>query len=318
MQHASKLLILAFTALSVQISKAYEPSSIVERLRQRLLEQFDKDKDGKLSAAERAELREFLRQRRRERTEGRQPEQMTWKVAGLEREALVYLPENQGQKAAPVVFGFHGHGGNSRNAARSFRLHELWPEAIVVYMQGVPTPGRLTDPEGKRNGWQHDPDENDARDLKFFDAVLATLKEKHKTDQRRMYSTGHSNGGGFTYLLWATRRDVFAAIAPSAAASRSLRTTTPKPIPVLHIAGRQDQLVKFTWQELMMRRVRSINKCEEKGKPWAEDCTVYPSQDGAPMVAFIHGGTHKYPTKAPELIVRFFKQHAQPTQDAKP
>jgi polyhydroxybutyrate depolymerase len=74
-----------------------------------------------------------------------------WEVDGLQREALVHLPD--GDTPVPLVFVFHGHGGNMRNVARSFRIHELWPEAAVVYMQGLPTPGRLTDPEGKERRW---------------------------------------------------------------------------------------------------------------------------------------------------------------------
>jgi polyhydroxybutyrate depolymerase len=55
----------------------------------------------------------------------------------------------------------------------------------------------------------------------LFDAVLATLKIAYKVDEKQIYATGHSNGGGFTYLLWAARWDEFAAIAPCAAAARS-------------------------------------------------------------------------------------------------
>jgi polyhydroxybutyrate depolymerase len=62
-------------------------------------------------------------------------------------------------------------------------------------------------------------DQND-RDLKFFDAVLATLKKDCRIDEKRVYATGHSNGGAFTYLLWAARGDVFAAVAPCAAAAK--------------------------------------------------------------------------------------------------
>jgi polyhydroxybutyrate depolymerase len=127
-----------------------------------------------------------------------------WDVDGVRREALVVTPAD-GEDLAPVVFVFHGHGGTARQAARSFDLHTHWPEAIVVYPQGLPTPGRLTDPEGKRNGWQHAAGEQEDRDLKFFDAMLASLKSEHNIDESRIYCTGHSNGGGFTYLLWAAR-----------------------------------------------------------------------------------------------------------------
>ena len=92
-----------------------------------------------------------------------------------------------------------------KGAAANFAYHELWPEAIAVYMQGLNTPGALTDPEGKKPGWQKTVGDQNDRDLKFFDAVLATLKKDYKVDEKRIYATGHSNGGGFTYLLWAAR-----------------------------------------------------------------------------------------------------------------
>ncbi len=238
-----------------------------------------------------------------------EPVREEWKIDGVAREALIYVPAKQAEAAAPAVFGFHAHGGTMRQAARSFRLHEVWPEAVVVYMQGVPTPGRLSDPEGKRPGWQHDPGAHDDRDLKFFDAVLKTLCQKYTIDADRVYATGHSNGGAFTYLLWAERPDVLAAVAPSAAGSRSVRSLKPKP--AMHIAGEKDETVRFAGQQLTMQVVRRINGCPATGQEWATGCTLYPSDHGAPFVSFIHPGDHKYPAEAPALIVRFFKEHSR-------
>lgn len=243
------------------------------------------------------------------------PERMEWIVDGAAREALVCAPSRPGEGKPPLVFGFHGHGGNMRNAARSFALHERWPEAVVVYPQGLNTPGRLTDPEGRKPGWQHGAGEQADRDLKFFDAMLATMKEKHKIDENRVYATGHSNGGAFTYLLWGTRGDALAAVAPSAAAGSRLLANA-KPLPVLHVAGERDPLVSFAMQERTIAAVRKLNGCEEKGKDWGKGCTIYPSSKGAPVVTFIHPGTHAYPNEAPPLIVRFFKEHARGARDA--
>ena len=282
------LLALVMVSLPAWIAAKEQPER--PRLRERALKRFDKDGDGRLSPAERAAARSALF------GGAGSPEQMTWTVGELQREALVYLPSKKSERA-PVVFGFHGHGGSARNAQRTFGFEKLWPEAIVVYMQGIPTPGRLTDPEGKRNGWQHDAGEQGDRDLKFFDAVLATLREKYRIDDRRIYSTGHSNGGGFTYLLWAMRPDVFAAVAPCAASSRRLGDLTPKP--AMHIAGRNDQLVKFRWQEVAINAVKRVNGCTGSGSEWAKDCTQFASGKDAPFVAFIHDGTHKYPAEAP-------------------
>ncbi len=231
-------------------------------------------------------------------------------VDGVARSGFVYAPAKAKEAPTPVVFVFHGHGGAALQAGRSFAMHQHWPEAISVYLQGLNTPGKLTDPEGKKPGWQSGAGDQGDRDLKLFDAVMANFKDTYKVDTKRIFSTGHSNGGGFTYLLWQMRPDVLCAVAPSAAASIRLKDTPFKPKPCMHIAGTQDPLVKYEWQQMAMAKVKEINQCEAEGKAWAKDCTLFSSKVGAPFVAFIHQGTHKFPDEAPALIAKFFKEQS--------
>jgi polyhydroxybutyrate depolymerase len=233
-----------------------------------------------------------------------------FKVDNVAREALVYLPADAKEKPAPVVFVFHGHGGMARNIVRNFAINQRWPEAISVYMQGLNTPGRLTDPQGKAPGWQKTRGDQQDRDLKFFDAVLARLKHDCKVDEKHIFATGHSNGGGFTYVLWAERGDTFAAVAPSSgiAAENLLRL---KPKPAMHLAGENDPLVKFEWQQRCIEAIRKLNGCAADGKPWQKYCTVYPSKTGAPVVTFIHPGGHALPASAPPTIVKFFQEYSR-------
>jgi polyhydroxybutyrate depolymerase len=267
-----------------------------------------------------------------------------WNVNGVPREALIYAPPTAKTNATPVVFAFHGHGGTMERAARMFDYHTEWREAIVVYMQGLNTPGRLTDPEGKRAGWQHAIGDQADRDLKFFDAVLASLKRDYRVNEKRIYATGHSHGGGFTYLLWAARGDPFAAFAPSACVARALVSTDTFPLPsdgrgtkgeaesnsaggdktnaaesrkflpkpVLHLAAENDPLVKFEWQKLSIDALRKLSQCGE-GKPWEQEprCTIYKSKVGAPVVTYIHQGKHAFPPNASAIIVKFFKEHPE-------
>jgi len=239
-------------------------------------------------------------------------ERRTWTVLGAPREALVSIPETAAAAPTPVVFVFHGHGGTMQNAARTISIHAVWPEAIVFYPQGLPTPGQLTDKEGKRSGWQARAGDQGDRDLALVDTLLAAAKAEFRVDPKRVFATGHSNGGGFTYLLWAERPDEFSAFAPSSSVlgQEKKRPTTPKPI--LHIAGRTDPLVKFAWQERAMAAVRKIDRCDETGVPWAPGgplATLYPSAVGSPVVTLIYPGGHTFYTEAPAVIVKFFKTY---------
>lgn len=231
-------------------------------------------------------------------------------VDGVKREGLLHPPQAASPKLVPLVFIFHGHGGTAAHASRTFRIHELWPESVCIYLQGLPTPGHLNDKEGKQSGWQlHLGDQSD-RDLAFFDATLAQVKSQYRIDPNRIYSTGHSNGGAFTYLLWETRRSVFAAFAPSGcAAGQSLKKLTPAP--VLHIAGADDPLVRIAWQRRTLDAVKTLNACAPVGVQWADQAVAYPSTAGTPLVEAVHPGGHEFPKFAPALIVKFFQEHAR-------
>jgi polyhydroxybutyrate depolymerase len=236
-----------------------------------------------------------------------EPTPRTWEVDGLKREALIFAPPKIDGKA-PLVFDFHGHGGTARNAAQKHHIHKSWPEAVVVYMQGLNTPGKLTDPEGKKSGWQQGPGDQKDRDLKFFDAVLTTMKKDYPIDEQRIYATGHSNGGAFTYLLWAKRGDTFAAFAPVAAAG-GLYIKEAKPRPLFHAASEKDPLVTFAMQQRTLDLVKKLNGCGDKGEEWDKGCLRYSSKDGAPVVIYLHDEGHRYPDATPALIVKFFQEH---------
>ena len=65
---------------------------------------------------------------------------MRWTIDGVQRHALVYPPRtNPGAAKHPLVIAFHGHNGHMWNASVRMHIHKLWPQAIVVYPQGLDT-----------------------------------------------------------------------------------------------------------------------------------------------------------------------------------
>jgi polyhydroxybutyrate depolymerase len=232
-----------------------------------------------------------------------------WDVGGIRRSAIVRAPLVRGEAKPPVVFGWHGHHGTAARVADKWEIMKLWPEAVFVFPQGLPTP-TVNDPQGKGNGWQTRPGAQEDRDLRFFDVMLADVLKEQGADKDRVFALGHSNGAVFCYLLCQTRADRLAGIAPVAGviASRPKELT---PMPVLHVAGRKDPIVKFTGQEASIAVARKANACVETAKPWGEAGALKGeiwTSEKAPVVAVIHDGAHEFPKGASELIVRFFRE----------
>ena len=233
----------------------------------------------------------------------------SWTVGGVTRTALVASPTAPvPSDGSPLVFIFHGHGGTAQHSARTFAIHTRWPEAVVVYAQGLPTAGLMTDPSGQKPGWQHAPGAEGDRDLKYVDAMLAWVRSRYRIAPGRIYAAGHSNGGTMTYVLWVARPDVFAAFAPSASVFRRDLMPKAKPKPALIIVGEKDQLVPPAAQHASLGQTLRLNQAAPTGVPWSgRYATLHTSPIGADVVAYIHPGDHTMPGNAGEMMVKFFK-----------
>lgn len=225
-------------------------------------------------------------------------------VAGTDREALVYVPAAI-KANAPVVLVFHGHGGNAEGAAARMRFEQEWPEAIVVYPQGLPTP-TPRDPQGLRPGWQREPGQLGDRDLKFFDAILAALRKDHRIDEHRVFVAGFSNGASFSFLLWGERADKIEAFAICASPLKPPVHVT-RARAVIHIAGENDHVAEFADQVKSMDEERRIDNCKPSPKSCGQGCKRYSSTTRTPVVTIIHPGGHVFPQWAAHRIVEFFK-----------
>ena len=62
---------------------------------------------------------------------------MRWQVNGATREAIVQAPDTAATgEPLPLVLSFHGYGDNMENFQHT-NVHVVWPEAVVVYFQGL-------------------------------------------------------------------------------------------------------------------------------------------------------------------------------------
>ncbi len=232
----------------------------------------------------------------------------TFNVDGVERTALIYpgtKPESK--TGAPLLLGFHGHGGRAEFVARRWSLHTLWPEAVVIYLQGLPTPTTI-DPEGARPGWQIAPGGQKDRDVRFVDAAIELARKQYKIDPNRIYAIGHSNGARFANVLWKTRGEKFAAFcSASAQGGLMIRDATPRPI--FAIAGENDRIVRYDGQVMSIEVYRRVLKTDSSKAVTKGYAKTEPGINGTELVTYLHPGGHEFPQDALPLVIEFFKRH---------
>ncbi len=162
--------------------------------------------------------------------------------AGGERSFIVHLPPDFGARGPlPVLFAFHGGGGN----APGFQTYAgLVAPAdargfAVVYPNGS---GRfatrlLTWNAGDCCAYAQ---AHDVDDVGFTLAILADLSRDLPLDRTRVYATGHSNGGMMAYRLAADAATRVAAIVPVAGADMTRSFAPAAPVAVLHVHSVDD------------------------------------------------------------------------------
>ncbi|OGF53095.1 MAG: hypothetical protein A2Z21_05665 [Candidatus Fraserbacteria bacterium RBG_16_55_9] len=137
---------------------------------------------------------------------------------GRTRTYILHLPPvYNGQDPLPLVIFLHGGGGNAEGAVSAYGLSNLADREgfIVVYPNGtgVFEERLLTWNSGHCCGYALN---NRVYDAGFIRSLIEKLQRELKIDPKRIYATGHSNGGMLSYRLGGELSDVLAAIAPVA------------------------------------------------------------------------------------------------------
>ena len=161
-------------------------------------------------------------------------------VNGVGRRYVLHLPPTPDKKPLPLVMAFHGGSGS----AEGFRAVTGLNVAADQYGFAVVYPNSIDGFWGTYRPETGDP----VADLAFVDALLSELRDSYKLDPSRVYATGLSNGGEFSFLLGLQRQNRFAAVAPVAMhlSEDLLNSVTPnRAMPVLNIVGYNDPLVLY-------------------------------------------------------------------------
>jgi polyhydroxybutyrate depolymerase len=162
-------------------------------------------------------------------------------VAGVERTFAVHTPKSyDGTKPTPIVLDFHGLYGDENQEQGLTKMNEKADAAGFISVH----------PRGVSSSWNAGACCGTARDTKvddvgFVKAMLDALEDKLCVDNKRIFSTGMSNGGFLSHRLGCELSDRIAAIAPVAAVMGMMTCTPKRAVPIMHFHGTSDSLVPY-------------------------------------------------------------------------
>lgn len=171
-------------------------------------------------------------------------------VDGLERTYLLNMPPSYYESTQlPLVIALHGGGGNAEQFESSTSLTDKANAAdfIVVYPNGVKSTGILKAQTWNGGSCCDYAVEKNIDDVKFISQLIDRLVMEYKINPKKVYATGHSNGGIMAYRLACELSSKIAAIAPNACSMSVTKScNASRPVPVLHMHSVNDKNVPYT------------------------------------------------------------------------
>ena len=166
-------------------------------------------------------------------------------IDGLVRNYTLNLPPGYYDSSGfSLVIAMHGGGGSPSQFERTSFLTDKAKAAgfIVVYPEGT----------GVIKTWNAgtccgSAVTNQINDVKFISQLIDKLIAAYKINPKKVYATGHSNGGMMCYRLACELSNKIAGIAPNSSTMVVTSACNPaRAIPVLHMHSKLDQHVVYT------------------------------------------------------------------------
>jgi len=210
---------------------------------------------------------------------------------GNNREYAIYIPASYDQsQAVPLLFNFHGGGGNIVDYMASVDMRPIADTAnfILVYPQAVPDPGN-----GGATSWMHKaPTTFD--DVPFVESMIDVIAAAYMIDDNRVYVCGYSLGGEFTYELACSLNN---RIAAAGAVARTMQGETfnncapQHPTGVLTILGTADGISDYNG--ITFNGIQYYMSAAETHEYWAtaNNCDANPTMSTVPNTNTSDGST---------------------------
>ncbi|MCK8520115.1 T9SS type A sorting domain-containing protein [Aquimarina sp. D1M17] len=164
---------------------------------------------------------------------------------GRTRQYRLYVPASyDASKPAPLILNFHGFTNNIDIQYNQSDFRQLAEDNQFIFV----TPQGLG---GFFSGWAINNNfGGNEDDLGFSDALINKIQEDYNINEKRIYATGFSNGGFFSYRLACELSPRIAAVASVAGSMTRIwidnnQCQPQHPTAVLQITGTNDNVISI-------------------------------------------------------------------------
>ncbi len=168
----------------------------------------------------------------------------TLQFDGRTRQYRLYVPQSYDPtKPAPLILNFHGFTNNINIQYNQSNFQQLAEDNQFIFV----TPQGL----GFLPGWAINNNfGGNEDDLGFSDALINKIQEDYNINEKRIYATGFSNGGFFSYRLACELSPRIAAVASVAGSMTRIwidnnQCQPQHPTAVLQITGTNDNVISI-------------------------------------------------------------------------
>jgi len=177
--------------------------------------------------------------------------------------SIVYLPEDYSpQKKYPLVVSLHGFGGSAsiQNTLFDLRPFTTKMQFILIIPDGLKGAGGLRFWNATDFCCNYSNQEVD--DVEYISDVIEGMSDEYSVDPKRIHLFGHSNGGFMSYRMACDRPEKIASLVSFAGVNWNdfSKCKGKAPIPVLHIHGTKDFLIKYRGTGKFPGAVKTVNQ----------------------------------------------------------
>jgi len=172
------------------------------------------------------------------------------KVSVSGRDVYVYVPTGMPDNS-PLLLSLHGMDQGPEDLQQNTHWENVADTVgfVVAYPQGG-TGMSTWDLQGET-------------DTKWITEIIDQFAKDYKIDRSRVYLSGFSIGGMFTYYAMNKIADKIAAIAPCSGPNIYGASEAMRPVPIFHIHGTNDDVLNYSMVNDYLEEYRDLFNCPE-------------------------------------------------------